>query len=61
MMHEVGQHLANNWHKYAVVFLILKDIYNAVSALETVQEAGSTLKWVWGKIKSAWQWITGKL
>jgi hypothetical protein len=51
MIHEVGTHLQNNWHKYAVVFLILKDLYKFVSTLEVVQEAGPALSWLWAKIK----------
>lgn len=50
MMHEVWVHLQNNWHKYGVVFLLLKeakDIYKFISGLKSIQE---TFSWLWSKL-----------
>jgi len=49
-MHPVVQHVADNWHKYGIAFLVLKelnDIFQFISKLKGIQE---TFKWAWSKI-----------
>lgn len=41
MMHEVWTHLQNNWHKWGVFFLLLKEaksIYKFFEELKSLQE-----------------------
>lgn len=47
MMHEVWLHLQNNWHKWGVFFLLLKeakDVYKFVVELKSIQETFTWLK-----------------
>jgi len=49
-MHPVVQHVADNWHKYGILFLVLRefnDIFKFLSKIKGMQE---TFKWAWGKV-----------
>lgn len=49
---DVVVHVQQNWHKYGILYLVLKDIKGAYTWMARLKSVQETLSWVWKKIKS---------
>lgn len=51
MFHQLLTHLANNWHKYGILLLLIKEFRVLFHILDKWKNVQETLSWGCGKIK----------
>lgn len=50
LMSAVITHIQNNWHKYGIAYLVLKDLKDTYSTISSIKSVQETASWVWSKI-----------
>ena len=48
---DVWTHLQQNWHKYGILYLVLKDIKGTYTWITKLKSYQDNLSWLWNKIK----------